>query len=332
MIKINTFLSRYNFIIVPFLLLLSLVTISVSLTSISSLAPYLIIDFLFTVPLIYYFLIRKKDINKFTVITLTVIGFFLSDYLIPVQHQGMFNSIKIVAVPILEIVLFITLILKVRKFRGRFKQKAVATYDFYDALYAVCLDFFPSKISSFIATETAVFYYTFFKWKSHKMSDNEFSYHKEGTYTGVLLGILLVIVIETFVLHALLVETNVVLAWIMTGFSIYTLIQVTAILKSMRARFIAIDNENKKLHLRFSFLSNVVIDFNMIEDVKLVSGDTAQIDHLSFLGSLTGCNVVLNLKEEITYKFFYGMQRKSNKLGLIIDDKMNFINKIKAVL
>ncbi|SNR15049.1 hypothetical protein [Tenacibaculum jejuense] len=332
MIKITPFLSRYNFIFIPLLLLISLIILSLNFQSNPEIAPYFIIDFLFTIPVVYFLLIRKKDIHKFTVVSVFILGVLFSSFLIPIENQGILELAKLYIIPILELVVFSTILLKVRKLYQGYKNNNTQNHDFFETIHTASLEIFPSKIASFLATEITVFYYAFFKWKSTTVRNNEFTYHKEGTYTGILLGILLVIVIETFVLHVLVAEWSIVTAWIFSGFSIYTFIQVVAILKSIRSRRIVVDEENQKLYLRFGFLGKVEVDFRTIKSVRSASYNTENIDHLSFIGSFTGANIIIDFKEEISYNYFYGVKKKCNSLALIVDDKVTFIERVQNLI
>ncbi|WP_442267123.1 hypothetical protein ACSIGC_05330 [Tenacibaculum sp. ZS6-P6] len=331
MIKMTPFLSRYNFILIPLLLLVSLTLLSLNFQSNSNLAPYLIIDFLFTIPLVYFLLIRKKDIHKFTVVSVFVLGVLLSSFLIPTENQGTLKLVKSYIIPILELVIFSTILIKTRKLYQGYKKNNVKNYDFFETIQAASLEIFPSKIASFLATEITVFYYAFFKWKSTDIKNNEFTYHKEGTYTGICIGILLVILIETFVLHMLIAERNLVLAWIISGLSIYTLVQVIALIKSMRSRPIFFDNDKQKIYLRFGFLGKAEIDIENIKAIRSIN-DSEKLNHISFLGSLTGANMIIEFKEEISYNYFYGTDKKTDHLAFIIDDKNNFIKRVNALI
>ncbi|WP_299836749.1 hypothetical protein [uncultured Tenacibaculum sp.] len=333
MIKINTYFNRFNFVLVPLLLVVSLIVLSTSSLYKISLAPYIIIDFLFTIPFVYFLLIRKKEIHKITVLSVFVLGVLLSSLLIPEENQGILLPIKSYLVPILELGIFSVLVIKARKLYKEFKNSSAGSFDFFEAITTASKELLPSKIASFLATEITVFYYVFFNWRSREEQKNEYSYHKEGTYNGVLIGVMLVILIETFVLHVLVEKWSLTFAWIISGLSIYTLLQFLAIFKSLRSRPVFIDEENRKLLLRFSFLGTAEVEIDNIKSITLSNGNDAnEINHLAFIGGLTSHNILIEFKEAVSYKQFYGLQKTTTKLGVLIDNKEAFVAHVKTML
>lgn len=254
----------------------------------------------------------------------------MSSFLIPKEDQEVLSLVKNVVLPVVELGVLSYFIYKAKLVYTEFK-KNTSDQDFFDAILIACKEVLPVKVAHFLATEIAVFYYVFFSWKKNKIKENHFTYNKEGTYNGVLLGLILVIFIETFVLHYLLMKVNIYLAWVTSIVSGYTLIQIVALFKSILRRPIYLDKELKKVVLRFGFTGYALIDFSNIEKVELITKDIEkeEVTYLSFLGSLAGQNILLHFKTPVTYEFFYGLKKTTTSLAFIVDDKKLFIDEIK---
>jgi hypothetical protein len=327
MLTLNTYWSRYNFIIIPALLFLGLIILIKSNYYISDFSVYVTIDFLFTIPLIYFLLIRKKEIPKFTVISVFVLATLMASYFIPNTDQQFLSYAKKYIVPLLEVGVVSFIIYKARLLFKTYKSTN-ENLDFYDSIRIATAQVFPEKIAHFLSAEITVFYYLFFNWKKTKASEGLFSYHKEGTYNGVFLGIILVVMIETFVLHFIIIKWSVIAAWILTILSVYTLLQFLALLKAIQRRPILFNKEKKELILRFGFAGFAKVTIDNIENIEFNSKDIEdeEIQYFSFLGKLSGHNTILHFKEKIVFESIYGIKKEAKALAFIIDDKQAFSN------
>ncbi|CAL2055661.1 conserved membrane hypothetical protein [Tenacibaculum sp. 190524A05c] len=329
MFTLNKYWSRFNFIIIPALLFLSLIVLLKSGSYSSQLSNYIIIDFLITIPLCYFFLIRKKEIPKITIVSVFIIGTITASLLIPKEDQSLLDWVKDFILPVLELGVLSFVIYKARLIFKSFKKKK-ENLDFYDAIQIATKEILPEKVAHFLATELTVFYYVFFDWKKLKPSKNSFTYTKEGTYSGVLLGLILVVVIETSVLHVLVSKWNVGLAWFLSIVSVYTLLQLVALFKSMLKRPLVYNEENRELLLRFGFAGFANVSINNIEKIELTSKEIEDdtIQYFSFLGKLCGHNTIIHFKEPVEFESIYGIKKEAKSLALIVDDKQAIVNLI----
>lgn len=177
-------------------------------------------DLLLTVPLVYYLLIRKSQIPKTTVIPVMVLGLVIGSYFLPKESQTYLDLFRNWALPIIELSVLTFVIVKVRKAIHTYKELKNKTPDFYDTLKNVCNEILPRQLVLPFATEVAVFYYGFIHWKKRKTNSNEFTYHEKSGTPSLFLGLIVVIGIETIVLHFLLAKWNIVFAWVLTGLSL----------------------------------------------------------------------------------------------------------------
>ncbi len=293
------------------------------------------IDLLFTVPFLYFLLIRKKNISKLTIVYFFIIGLIVSSFIIPKEHQSILQFVKNWILPFIEIGIVVLVLTKIRKGIKIFKSNThkEVSIDFFTVLKDTCAEILPKKISIFLAMEIAVVYYGFIYWKKRLFQPNEYSYHKNSGTISLLVALIFIIGIETFVLHILLLKWNVIIAWVVTGLSIYSGVQIFGFLKSFYKRPITIEND--KLYLRYGIMSETEIAISNIDTITISSReidfDKTNIK-LSPLGALESHNIVITLKNEEVLNGLYGIKKEYQTIALYVDDKERFTTEIENQL
>lgn len=292
------------------------------------------IDFLVTVPFVYFLVIRKRAVPNTTVVSVFILCMLIAGFAIPQAHQNLLVAIRQWAIPVVEIAAFSYLLIKLRKAFQQYKQQKKATPDFYTSLLAISQQVFPAKIANLLAFELSVVYYAFGGWKKRISRANEYSYHQRSGSILILGVIMLLILVETFALHLALEQWSVYLAWTLTILSSYSFVQFLALSRSLSKRPIYIDQKKAKLFLKDGFFSETTINLSAIAAVVQTSRSTAKEEacvHLSTLGDFGGHNLVLRLKTEHTLKRAYGMQSQYKSIAIFIDNKEQFVNHLKQV-
>ncbi|WP_438425959.1 hypothetical protein [Aquimarina macrocephali] len=321
---------------VPLLLILSVILITKSqifATNTSALSIGITLDLLFTIPIVYFILIKKKNIPKTTIVPFFILGMVIASYIIPQEHQSILNWAKNWVFPFVELGVGVFVFYKVRQTIKRYKANSKQELDFFSALKETCSEIAPGKIAIFLTMELAVFYYGFISWKKRILAENEFTYHKNSGTISLLAALIVIIGVETYVLHILLLKWSAIAAWIASILSVYSSIQIFGFLKSIIKRPIII--EDGILHLRYGILSETTIDINTIESIEITSKeiefDTKTIK-LSPLGELESHNMLITLKQENTFSGLYGMKKTYKTIAFFIDDKERFTSSIKEAL
>ncbi|MDH5400091.1 MAG: hypothetical protein OEX02_18210 [Cyclobacteriaceae bacterium] len=293
--------------------------------------PAITIDLLLSVPLVYYFLIRKSNIPKTTVIPVMIAGLLLGSYFLPKESQTYLSLFKTWALPTLEMAVFIYIVIQVRGAIKKYKAVNVQSTDFYTVLKQTCRAVFPKQAAMLFATELAIIYYGLFSWRSRPVRENEYTYHKESGSLTLYITIVFLIAVETFVVHLLVMRWSTTAAWVFTGLSIYTIIQVLAILKSLAVRPLVVDNDT--LVLRYGFLNETEIPIEEIEQIEISSRELKK--HLSTrtlspLGDLESHNLIITMKQEKELVGMYGIKKKFKVLSLYVDKPEDFKRDIKG--
>jgi len=288
------------------------------------------VDLLIVVPLVYFFLIRKREIPKTTVVPLMIIGLVIGTYFLPEANQGYLKLFKNWALPVIEISVLTFIAIKLRSAILVFKLQKGKSPDFYTTLKRVCGEIVPKKLILPFSTEIAVFYYGFIHWKSTKLQNNEYTYHKNSGTPALFWTVILLIVTETIALHFLLGIWSALAAWILTGLSVYSAIQIFGFAKSLTKRPIAINEDS--LSLKYGILNEVEISFSSIDTIELSTKPLKKdvlTKTLSPLGELESHNVVIHLKIEKELIGLYGMKNNFKTLGLYVDEPSDFVDKIQ---
>lgn len=336
----NTIQFRSYFVVfgIPLLMILSVIILSQSqlfFANVKELSIAITLDLVLTTPLVYYFLIRKRSIPKFTVVTFFIIGILIANLIIPKDQQETLNFVESVLFPLVELLVITFLFLKARKVVLEFRKKKNQSVDFYDAIKYSCLEIFPVKITHVVATEVAMFYYLFFSWKKKNLSENEYSYYKESGLISLLFGIVLVLIIETVALHVFLIKWNAIVAWILTILSIYTTLQILSLIKSLNKRPMVVDKENRKLLLRYGFFAEANISLDEILEIEVSSKDLPEdksIVRFSPLGEIEGHNIIIHLKNENKFKSLYGFSKKYTSIAFTVDKKQELKKVLEEML
>ncbi|MFY0630098.1 MAG: hypothetical protein JXR05_06930 [Flavobacteriaceae bacterium] len=284
------------------------------------------IDFLITIPLVYFLIIRKRKIPKITVLTTFVLGMVILTFALPEGNQSLLSLVKTYFLPILELGIIGFIIYKVRSIRKAYKSQE-KTEDFYTALLRATNEVLPKKVASVLVTEISVAYYGFIHWRKVQLKENEFSYHEKSTVNSIVISFLMIILIETLALHFLLQKWSVIAAWILTGLSIYTALQFFALARSISKRPIKIDEKKNELILRFGFFSEWSVSISDLKEVELSAKDLPEDKSVAMfapLGSLLEHNVILHFNEEQLFSGIYGLKRKAKSLAIYVDEKGDF--------
>ncbi len=291
------------------------------------------LDLLLTVPLFYFFLIRKTNVPNTTVVPVLLLGVLIGSAILPTDRQQHLDLFKTWGLPLVEMGILTYVLFRLRQGIRRFRIRSGSTPDFYAALKNTCEEFLPRGLVIPVVTEIAVFYYGFVSWRPRKLQENEFSYHKDSGTVPLLVAIIFIIAIETFVFHSLLLKWSETAAWILTALSIYSGVQLFGFLRSMSKRPYCI--EDGRLFLPYGIMSETEIDLKDIRAVEINSADLpedGETRKLSFLGALESHNVVLRLKSVNTLTGLYGTTRSYRNLAFYVDDKTRFRDRIEAYL
>lgn len=320
-------------------LLIIIASILVALSSLTKTHPEVIAllayDLAVFSPLLYFFLIRKRKISKLTVIPFITLGIVIATVILPENQHGHLNIIKTVALPAIEIFLVATVLMKVYLMSKSLKTNIDTSKDTYSIIKKSSIETFGNgKFIKFMISEMAVFYYALVAWKKKGLDENEFTNYKDNETLPLIWGFIFVMLTETVALHFLIAKWSSIGAWLLTILSIYSAFMVFGHLKALPRRpSIITDN---KVILRNGLIASVEIDIAHIERVELYSSEilspNSLVGNLGLSKESKNHNVAIYFSETQKVEKFYGLIQKCDMLVFHIDDKHDFVQKLRSKL
>lgn len=294
----------------------------------------LTLDFVITAPICYYIIIRKQRIPNFTALPLAFLALFVASVIFPSPHQALISKLQVILLPLIELYISIQIVRKILEIFKNYQKIGTHTPDFYDALVEATEGSLPRSIGKIIATEIAVLYFLFHPKGAKDICNMQYSYHRESGTSLVLSTFVGIILIETFALHIILASLNTTIAWILTGLSIYTCLQVIALMRSLGKRPIIIDDDERKIYLRYGFFTSAVLNINEISKIQVTArtlNETENMQKLSPFGAIDNHNLIFHLDKNCTVQNIYGKDKNCSKLALFVDQRDSFIKQIMKI-
>ena len=294
----------------------------------------LLLDLLISIPLVYLFIIWKSSIPKFTVVYVLIMGLIVAGFLMPSDHQYLIQSVKKFLIPTLEIGVLGFVAYRMHALRQSYKLQSDEKMDFFENLKQATSEIFPGKIGQLLATEIAVFYYLLSPHKTIERRPHEYSYSGSGIKL-ILKVFLVMVVIETIVVHFLLSGWQPILAWVVTAFSIYAGLQGLSILRSMDRRWIVIDHDSRLLKLNYGFAATTAIPFSMIENVtpgSRAKKGTQNLIQLSPFDILESPNLTIYLNAPHQLQKIYGISKEYKAIACHVDQKERFVSELRSII
>ena len=283
-----------------------------------------VIDLTLTIPLIHLLLIWNTNISKLSIVPLFVLGLVISSLVIPQEQQSLLSFMIQYVLPLVELFVVSFVIFKIRKIRKALKETKSSNFDFYTQLKEAVKYDVPEILLVPFCTEIAVFHYGFFNFHRARLNEGEFSIHKNTGGNIILYGFLMIILIELFVLHILLVQWSPILAWCLSFLSLYSAFQLFGVIRSIPHRPVLLNDEG--VTLRYGIINELNLEWKDVKRVviKPKESELEKTTYLSVLGEMEDVNVLFVLNETKVMRGFYGIKRKVDKIAFNIDDLDQF--------
>lgn len=286
------------------------------------LAAGITFDLVLSAPLVYLFLIRKRNIPKVSALLFLTGGVILASFLLPKNQQTYLDPIKFWVLPVVEVVAFGLIGFSVWGAIRRYRNSKKTEPDVLKTLREICLEKlkFPLAAKA-IAFELAVLYFAFIRWKKAAEGENQFTQYKKNGIIALFSAIIFLLTVETIVLHILLALWSNVVAWLVTASSLYLSLQIFAHLKALYLRPTEISDD--RLLIRYGLFGDAAIRLADIAEIKLTSAPseiTKDVRQLALLKGFEQFNTRLELKREVIFTGFYGLESKAKTLLLYVDE------------
>lgn len=285
-------------------------------------------------PLLYLAAIWRKSIPKATVLPFFIIGLITALQILPNDHLTHARLLQHYMLPLLELIVICVIGYKVHKGIQVFRLLSTAKQiDVFDLLVQVTNRFIrQQRIARILATEIAMVYFAFFSWKKSSQTNQEFTAYKENGSTALLGVLILLVMVETVVLHIVLLPWQPVIAWLLFGVSLYTALQLFAHGRAMRKRFSVVSAEG--IYLKYGLAADVFIPHRLIASAVQTTSDIdnneGRVQKVALLGALEPHNLVFSLTESVTIIGLYGIKKRGRIIACHIDEPAAFLRQINA--
>lgn len=288
-------------------------------------------DLIITAPLLYYLFIRNTGISKMTVLRVCMAGILIAAALLNKSQAPVISIIKHWLSPILEAVFIGYIIGKFYTANRSLKAANQPVTDFLLYSRALLQSVTGSgKFANVLSSELAVFYYIF-RGKDRAVDNKTiFSSYKTSGAVLVLSTFLYLFVVETAGMHFVFLLWGKMVAWVLTGLSLYTCMQLFAHIRALRARSILV--QPSFLLLRNGILGgDVMVQMDNIMEIKCNNKSVDEIGavKLAFIKGLENHNTVIYLNKPVTVIKAFGVKKKAGILLLNIDDREKFITVVE---
>jgi len=278
------------------------------------LSTAVVLDLIVTAPFLYFLAIRKTNIPKSSTIRVFILGLAVAGLLLS-HRNPLLHGIKTWISPIVETLVIGAVIWKLHQAR---QQAKVGQPDFLSQARNMATVILGSeKMGNIMGSEIAVFYYAFAPLK--KQQNNSFSYSRTTGAIPVLGVFMMAMIAESVGLHFLIAHWSPMTAWVLTGLSAYTMLQLYAHMRAMKARPIRI--ADGILYLRNGLAADVNVRIEDINEITLTSrtlrGEEAL--KLALFGALESHTMRIKLRQPVTVIRMFGIQRQAKVLLFAVD-------------
>ena len=210
--------------------------------------------------------------------------------------------------------------------------RAVRTWHRTADLETALGEILPPRLIRFARLELRVLSLALFRWNvpaDVPAGASAHAYHRFLTpMLATLLGLQL---IELGVMHLLLMLWNPVVAWIALALSVWGVIWITALLKSLRIHPVLVTQTG--LRVRFGMLTDVEVPFTAIgRRLAVVSPEQARARTTLNTAILSSPNVAFALTHPIDVPDFLGRSRPITLVAMRLDDSAAFLHAIEKRL
>ena len=278
----------------------------------------ILLDLLLVAPLVYYFIIRKSTISKQTVSRVFMSGLLVATKILSKNDTTVLEFIKTWVAPLAEITVISFIVWKFYKAKQLSKHTQQVTPDFL------------MHCRTILASEVSVFYYLF--GKKAKIIDykTHFTSYKENGILAVLYTLLFVFLVEAVVMHFAFGLWSETVAWVLSGLSIYSCLQLWAHIRATTSRPIVITDND--LILRNGILGgDTIIALNNIDRIESNTKEiTEPFISMAFIKGFENHNTVIYLKQQVIVTKAFGIKKTANVILANIDEAKKFIDAINS--
>lgn len=289
-------------------------------------AGALTLDLTLLVPLLYYLLlVCWRGWPAVTVLPVFLASVAFAYRLIPETRHHVLDLVYYAAA-VVEVTLVGIVVYKAVQVGRAYRRRAAAGLDVHTALCEAARPVLGPIAGNVLAYETAIFYYALAGWRrAPEVHPRSFTYHRDGGYLALAVGLMIAAGIEIVAVHALVWLWSPVAAWILTGISVYALFWLIGDTQAIRLRPIHVSE--KTLKVRVGLRWTIEAPVAMIDRVVVPSDGTLPRRTPGYLSAVllgSSPNRRIELKGAVDALGPYGLSRSVKTIDLQVDEPARF--------
>jgi hypothetical protein len=291
-------------------------------------AGALALDFTLVFPaLVSIPLVRARRVPWLVVFPAFAVGYAAAMATIPEQHQGSLALMRLLVVPA-ELLLVGYLVVVARR---AYLAARGGDGDFATRFRSAARRALRSRVpADILATEVALLYYAL-RGRSSPPPARSFSVHREVGYLSVVIGLIMVLLVETVALHVLVGRWSTGGAWILTSLSSYAVLWLVGDYRAIAARPTRLTPTN--LQLRVGVRWEAEIPIGQILEVAPLRSRRERPGRDTLVAALLGQpNLRLRLEEPIEVICMYGTLRRVREIWLRVDGAARLVKELRGSL
>jgi hypothetical protein len=292
----------------------------------------IIVDMAVGIPALYYFLIiRRLTVSARSLLFIVGLSLSLTALILPTNHQQLVGLLRWTLV-ILELGFVGYALIRVNQIIRHYRQLTTKTVDFTaNLLKSLDVTLGHSRFNRILVSELSLLRYGLAGWLvpvEKAESDVAFTSHQKSGQVTLTVGLIVIGLIETLVVHLLVNRWNPTIAWFATVAGFYGLLFFVADLMATIKRPVLV--QTNRIVLRFGLRGYGVIDRQNVELIRAINNKPERNISTMNGAFLTAPNVLISLREPVTMSGLMGIQRSVTRIALFIDDKEKFIHELTA--
>jgi len=185
------------------------------------------------------------------------------------------------------------------------------------------------KVGNLLASEISVLYYAFMGAKAKQVDyKSSFTSYKENGILLVLGTFLSLFLIETIGFHFLLSLWNKPAAWILTGLSAYTCLQLFAHMRAVKARPVQILEDGIFVHNGLAGDAHLPFDLICKIEPSKKTPVNRNIRNIALIRGLENHNIVVYLAIPIQVSGIFGIKKWTHTILFFVDKPAFFMQSL----
>lgn len=298
-----------------------------------------LLDFMFVIPVVTYFLVIRKRYSLKYMLPVVVIGYIAAKFIIPSEYMQSYHYLTYaviageVAFVCLQLYIVYKIARKLPKVIQIYKQHKQQSPSFSYAIEKATYQTLPrNRTVDVLLAECKLFYYALFSWrKKVQLSENTFTYHQKTGAIAFYIMIIHGLVIETIGFHFLIHQWSPVVSWVLLALNLYGFLFLLAEIQAIRLNPYRITES--EIILQVGLTKKVTVPFHKIKSIHHYK-ETEQEKKDVFDATIKEFieeppTFEITLTDPVQAHFLYGIQREISCIHLNVDDQQKFFHMMK---